>query len=412
MINILEELPVLVCNFLPDTTLTYVNKEFSVLFDKKETDLIGKKLNNLISKYKSIKFDFNINNFSVQKPKNSYILLINDSDKISYIEWTDKAIFDNTGKIIEFISYGIDITDQVLLKQDFLFKMNMLDKVSDSVILHEFSGKILYANETTLKILNITFEELLKMNVKDIIGSDNKKLYDKRTEMLIKNKYLIFDSDFLTVNNKTFPYEVNACIINYNGKELILSICRDITERKDKEEKLNKFELKLIQKSKELQKLNKKLNKQVEKNQEYLTKLNKKNIALEEVLNNFENKKNNIKKFFSGQIDMLIIPLLKKLELRFNNGFEKEKEYIKLCRAELKRIISNKQISKQEQEIISKLSPRQFEICKLIQNGLCTKDISKILNISVATVEQHRFTIRKKLKIKQNLYSYLKSLVE
>ena len=43
------------------------------------------------------------------------------------------------------------------------------------------------------------------------------------------------------------------------------------------------------------------------------------------------------------------------------------------------------------------LTPREFEVCNMVNGGLNTKEIARILNLSIRTVETHRLNIRKKL---------------
>jgi DNA-binding CsgD family transcriptional regulator len=60
----------------------------------------------------------------------------------------------------------------------------------------------------------------------------------------------------------------------------------------------------------------------------------------------------------------------------------------------------------------TRLSQRELEICNMIKNGLSSKDIASILNISVHTVNNHRVNIRKKMEINnnsQNLFAFLES---
>jgi len=61
--------------------------------------------------------------------------------------------------------------------------------------------------------------------------------------------------------------------------------------------------------------------------------------------------------------------------------------------------------------INDELTPREKEICIMVEDGLMNKEIAKLLNISTHTIEKHRQNARKKLGIynkKTNLRSYLK----
>ena len=59
-----------------------------------------------------------------------------------------------------------------------------------------------------------------------------------------------------------------------------------------------------------------------------------------------------------------------------------------------------------------RLSPREVEICNMIKNGMPSKEIASILNVSVHTIHTQRRNIRKKLRLagnRKNLTSFLSS---
>ena len=55
------------------------------------------------------------------------------------------------------------------------------------------------------------------------------------------------------------------------------------------------------------------------------------------------------------------------------------------------------------------LSELELRVCAMIKFGLQTREIANILSISIRGVEQHRYRIKKKLNIKENITSYLRS---
>jgi DNA-binding CsgD family transcriptional regulator len=61
----------------------------------------------------------------------------------------------------------------------------------------------------------------------------------------------------------------------------------------------------------------------------------------------------------------------------------------------------------------TRLSPREMEVCRLIKNGMTSKEIAEALNLSLLTVYKYRELIRKKLRLVNddtNLQSYLLSI--
>jgi DNA-binding CsgD family transcriptional regulator len=136
--------------------------------------------------------------------------------------------------------------------------------------------------------------------------------------------------------------------------------------------------------------------------------LEEKNIALSEILNQIEAEKNNIKRHVSGNVERILLPILYKIR---NKSSDIERQYIDLLERNLKDIVTP--VFNNLSDKYAKLSPRELEVCNLIKNGLSSKQIADLLNISTLTIHRHREFIRKKIGLvnqKMNLESYLKNL--
>ncbi len=80
--------------------------------------------------------------------------------------------------------------------------------------------------------------------------------------------------------------------------------------------------------------------------------------------------------------------------IEVNNG----KKYI--CE-EVKNILAQKELEDESSEAdMNSLSRREIDIIKLIKEGMSSKEIAMQLDISLKTVEVHRYNILKKLKLK------------
>jgi len=160
-----------------------------------------------------------------------------------------------------------------------------------------------------------------------------------------------------------------------------------ITERKQVEVALSKSEKKLKQQNILLQ---------------------EKNIALREVMNQLITEKKSIEERVITNIDLLLLPLVKKMK---NKGSHLDGEYLDVLEENLQTLTSS--FGSELFKKMPKLTPRENEICNLIKNGLSSKEIAGLLNISYRSVETYRNYIRKKLGItnqKVNLTTYLASL--
>ena len=107
-----------------------------------------------------------------------------------------------------------------------------------------------------------------------------------------------------------------------------------------------------------------------------------------------------------ANIEQVVLPSLEKI--RLNRG---EEVYIEQHREVLENLTSS--YGQKIADIRVKLTPREIEICNLVKSGMANKEIARLLNIALHTVEKNRRMARKKLDLANkgiNLYSYLNSL--
>lgn len=134
--------------------------------------------------------------------------------------------------------------------------------------------------------------------------------------------------------------------------------------------------------------------------------LEEKNIALKELISQVELEKKEFKDRVMANIEQVVLPSLEKIIL--NNGGE---VYIEQHRKALENLTSS--FGQKITDSRVKLSPREIEVCSLVKNGLANKEIARLLNIALHTVEKHRRTARNKLGLTNkgvNLHTHLNLL--
>jgi PAS domain S-box-containing protein len=137
---------------------------------------------------------------------------------------------DGEIKVIEFVR---DITENKEREKEY---RNLIDGMNDTAFVTSFKGKILEVNDTAVKVLGYSREELLTMGPNDIDTVQNKKYISAVIERMKSGEKKVFETSHITKSGKTIPVEVSCSLINYHGNPSILSIARDITERKRREE--------------------------------------------------------------------------------------------------------------------------------------------------------------------------------
>jgi len=141
---------------------------------------------------------------------------------------------------------------------------------------------------------------------------------------------------------------------------------------------------------------------------EQKAELENKNIALKELISNIGLERKALQDQMRLNIELTVLPFLSKMQSP-DTPPETLQIYLNVVRRNLEDITSsyNKRIIEER----VRLSPREFEICNLIRNGLSNKNIAELLHISLLTVERHRHNVRKKLRIDKervNLATYLR----
>ncbi len=111
--SIVQSQQEMICRFLPDTTLTFVNQAYCNYFGKKEADLLGKKFLDYLPETNLRLMKEHLLLFTPQSPAHVFENQIAKDDSNSiWQEWNTYAIFNEEGQIVEFQAIGNDITDK------------------------------------------------------------------------------------------------------------------------------------------------------------------------------------------------------------------------------------------------------------------------------------------------------------
>ncbi|MEM1167104.1 MAG: PAS domain S-box protein [Planctomycetota bacterium] len=109
--KIIEEHTELVCRFLPDCTLTFVNQSYARRFGRSADELIGTTFLDLVPEHVHESIHDRIDALSPARPeiRMDHQVILPDGT-LAIQEWIDVGIFDADGRLIECQGYGRDIT--------------------------------------------------------------------------------------------------------------------------------------------------------------------------------------------------------------------------------------------------------------------------------------------------------------
>jgi PAS domain S-box-containing protein len=129
---LIEDQTDLICRFLPDGTLTFVNDAYCRYFGKTPEELIGHAFMPLIPEEDQEMVLQKFSSLSRKRPLTSYEhRVILPGGEVRWQRWTDRAIFDEQGRLFEFQSVGQDITEQKRMDDELRRAHKQLEDIID-----------------------------------------------------------------------------------------------------------------------------------------------------------------------------------------------------------------------------------------------------------------------------------------
>jgi len=115
----------------------------------------------------------------------------------------------------------------------------LFDSISDAVFIVGMNGRFLHANSSACTRLGYSHEELLQLSPTDIDTPESAAKVPERIKTILEQGKLVFETTQVSKEGVPTQAELNSRLIQYDGKPAILSVARDITERKRMEAALH-----------------------------------------------------------------------------------------------------------------------------------------------------------------------------
>jgi PAS domain S-box-containing protein len=114
----------------------------------------------------------------------------------------------------------------------------------DIILFIGIDGRIIEANEAAEKTYGYTREELASLHIKDLRSSSTQGFIEGQMK-IANEKGLLFETEHRRRDGSTFPAEVSSVGVDVGNRRVLLSIIRDITERRKADDLIRKREAEL-----------------------------------------------------------------------------------------------------------------------------------------------------------------------
>jgi len=131
-----------------------------------------------------------------------------------------------------------NITARKREEEKLRFTQFVLDHMRETAFWADSAGNIIYVNQAACLELGYSCDEMLSSNMKDIVHSPDSNYWKVRWEQLREAGSLIYESCIRHKNGNVMPIEVHASHLQFNDKEYVCGIARDITERRKQQESI------------------------------------------------------------------------------------------------------------------------------------------------------------------------------
>jgi len=249
--ELVQSINSIVMTFNQDARVTFINNYAQDFFGFKEDEILGKSIfGTILAKYDSQGIDLEEMAQSVFKNPEKYTInenenICKDGSKV-WVSWSNKAVYDEKGTLLEILSTGHDITDRIKLKHDLIKSENrfrgLVESSEDWIWEVDANGVYTYASPRAEEILGYSPDEIINKTPFDFMPEDEgkrvSKIFNEITEsrskiinLLNANKHKDGRIIYLETNASPMFNEDND-LIGYRG------IDRDITVRRKQDDEL------------------------------------------------------------------------------------------------------------------------------------------------------------------------------
>ncbi len=286
---------------------------------------------------------------------------------------------DEEGNHLYNTATAIDITELKRVEDELRKQIQrvegILETAMDGFLIIAGDGRILEMNNSAPAIFGYPREEMLSSNIHDFEDPEDADRNAAHLKKTIRKGSHRFASKYRSREGNVMYLECSANFMDISEGSFFFFFFRDITDKKRTEEELRKRDKELIRNNRHLEEAN---------------------TALRVLLRRRDRDKVELEEKVLYNVKELVEPVLEKLQ--GTRMSRRQQTYVNILESNLNDIVSP--FARRLLHAYIKLTPTEIQITNFVREGKTTKEIAKLMDASVRTIEFHRKNIRNKMGLK------------
>ncbi|MGZ8996367.1 MAG: PAS domain S-box protein, partial [Rhodospirillales bacterium] len=172
--NLVEAQPDPICQFLPDTTLTFVNRAYAQFYGTEPEKLIGRRWLDFAPKDERPQFLEELTSFTSEHPERHEETRSTRADhQVRWYLCHLYGFFDDAGKIVSFQTFGTDITARKQAEERLGQQLGLLtaitDSAADAIFVSDGEDRVTLMNPAAARIFGWSRQDLMGRKLHEAI---------------------------------------------------------------------------------------------------------------------------------------------------------------------------------------------------------------------------------------------------
>lgn len=252
---VVEDQTELICRFLPDGTILFVNDAFCRFFDRRKEELIGHRWQPVAVAEDVPHIEAQLATLSASHPLVVIENRVRAGDgQVHWMQFVNRGLFDAQGRLTELQSVGRDITDRKRTEEELAASRQLIQSILDHapvlISAKDPTGRVIMANARFDLLEGGGAESFVGRNVFELFPPDvAEALWNNDRQVLSSGRPVVAEERVRHKDGRWHTYHsIKFPLLDRAGKAYaVCAISVDVTARKEAEQALAESELKFRQ---------------------------------------------------------------------------------------------------------------------------------------------------------------------